>query len=474
LITSTDNDFATTGDNSAPIGGLTFTPSASQIAISGLSQVITTGTNYFLVVDIDPAVTGATSNIQPSLGASNVIVSSGGTSGSAVGTNYSFSVATLTFTEITPGTAPVMNGTILGAGSTLQVLTGFMVTSNGTQQATSIGFNYTGLSGQISPNEYLYRSSTAGAIGSLVATDNTPDGTFISLSETIDTTPAYFYLVVDISNSVTQATGSLTVAPTEANVTVTSGNKNAFSINRVFTFGTSQQSNIIFTVSASSPLNYRNIQLAAIHDTDLSKSHRLGTFQVQDGGGAADSDNKATSITSIRIQISNFANIRTVALFDDDAGPSEISGTETPINGVGTGIITFTPTNPIRTASDGGVFNFIVRATFMSAVTDNQAMIVTIDSVVSENGYSGFASPNAGGANSSSGTNHSILVTATKLILSPGVSPTTQGVGGTFGFTIKAVDGKSGRNCQRWSWVTGRRWSKNTQLGHLCSCRRVN
>src|SRR5882757_8880859 len=55
LVKSTDANFATGGDNST-VGGLTFTPSATQVAITGLSEVITAGSNYFLRADVNAAV----------------------------------------------------------------------------------------------------------------------------------------------------------------------------------------------------------------------------------------------------------------------------------------------------------------------------------------------------------------------------------------------------------------------------------
>lgn len=137
LITSTDASYATAGDNSAPIGGLTFTPSASEVAITGLSQNITsTGTNYFLVVDVEAGVTGATPPVQPSLAAGNITITTGGgiATGSATGTNYSFGTATATFAQLTAGIA----ASPLSASAANQAVIGFSASSNSTQSFTAI------------------------------------------------------------------------------------------------------------------------------------------------------------------------------------------------------------------------------------------------------------------------------------------------------------------------------------------------
>src|SRR6267378_3560607 len=54
LVKSTDADFATGGDNITIAAGITFTPSATQVAITGLAQVITSGSNYLLRADVNP------------------------------------------------------------------------------------------------------------------------------------------------------------------------------------------------------------------------------------------------------------------------------------------------------------------------------------------------------------------------------------------------------------------------------------
>ncbi len=435
LVTSTDASYATSGDNSAPIGGLTFTPSASQVAITGLSQVITSGTNYFLVVDVDPSVTGGTTAVLPSLTAANVTITTGGgvATGTATGTNYSFGLATATFTEITVGTAPVISSNVLSAGSTTQVLTGFAVTSNGTQQITSIGFNYTGLASQFT-DEYLYRSTVAGSIGTQVASDNSPDGNFGSLTETINGTTVYFYLVVDVANSVNSGTASVTTAPTQANITVAAGNKNTLSISRTFTFATSQNSNIILNGGTTDNIDY----ITKRTGTPLSSGNSvtLATFRIQDGGGSSDLDNASTTLTALQIQLTNFAMVRRVALFD---GSSIIAGTQQDVS---SGTITFSGLS--LTASDNNNKDFTVRATFQNSVTDNAIVDVTIQSASAGSSGSGFASGNAGGASSTSEPSvdaNKIEVAASALAFTG--NPSNTAINTNFGLILQAKDAQN-------------------------------
>ena len=90
LYKSTDNDYSTSGDNTlvASASGVT----ASEIQFTGLTESLsTTAKNFFVVADIDLAVTGATANVQPSFNQSNITVSAGTiTNNTITGTDYSF------------------------------------------------------------------------------------------------------------------------------------------------------------------------------------------------------------------------------------------------------------------------------------------------------------------------------------------------------------------------------------------------
>ena len=90
MVRSSDNIYATTGDNTL-ITGLTFTPSSSQVVITGLTESISSLKNYFLVGDASAGINGANSPIQFSISQADVVVNLGFViSTSIVSTNYSF------------------------------------------------------------------------------------------------------------------------------------------------------------------------------------------------------------------------------------------------------------------------------------------------------------------------------------------------------------------------------------------------
>ncbi len=449
LMTSTDASYATGGDNTL-IGGLTFTPSATEVVITGLSQNITaTGTNYFLVVDVDASVTGATTAVRPSLAAGNITITTGGgvATGSAIGTNYSFGTATATFAQLTAGIA----ASPLSAGATDQAIIGFSASSNSTQTFTAINILVSSNPASKWGSYTLVQStdadfSTTGdntTISGLTITPSASQITITGLTETLNSTAKNYFLVVTINAGVTSSTGAIQPSFTQTNVTVTGSINSVTVTGTSYSFNASQLSDIIFTGGSGLGLNYRLRQATSINNTDLNGSFNLGKFQLRDGGGTTDGDNKASSITSITLQITNPANIRQIALFNEVNGQgsdnTEIAGTEQTMPGSGT--VVFTPSTPIRTLTDGGNWNFMVRVTFNSTVTDNQPMVITVNSVTGETGYSGFAAADGGNANSSAGSNHTILVTASKFKFNPAV-PTTSPRSVNFGpVTIVAVDG---------------------------------
>lgn len=361
------------------------------------------------------------------------------TTGFATGSATTLDIAA-TFTPIAGGTAPVPTSTVLSAGLNLQVLTGFSVTSEGTQVIDDIGFNYTGLSGQFT-NEYLYRSTTAGTIGTQLLSDNSPDGNFNLASvaggdKTINSTPVYYYLVVDVVNSATSATASVTVNPTQANINVASGIVNAFSINRSFTFTTSQLSDITLTGGTTASINYRNYVANSINN-DQSNSVTLADFKIRDGGASNDPDDKGMSVTSIQVQVTNAQNLRQIALFDDVAD-TEIAGTEQAVVGTGTLTITFTPTTPIS-IGDNGSFDINVRGTFKSVVTDKQSLQISIAAATATTtALSGFSPVGGWASTQTLNSTNIIAVTASKLVFV--ANPPATPINTNFSLTVRAVD----------------------------------
>jgi hypothetical protein len=203
-----------------------------------------------------------------------------------------------------------------------------------------------------------------------------------------------------------------------------------FTMDSDITFSSS--SDIVFASSGTTAsIAYADFQDATTNDNQ-SNSITLADFTLRDGGSSNDADNKATHLTSLTISISNFANVRRVALFNDDTD-TEIHGTE---QNVTSGTVVFTPSLSIIAADDGD-FNLNVRATFNSTVVDNQFIQITVTSATVNTSGSGFATLNAGGATTGGATNQ-IEVTASKLKF--GAIPTGVLVSSPFSITVTAVD----------------------------------
>ncbi len=340
----------------------------------------------------------------------------------------------MTFNEIPGGTPPVISGTVLGAGLAGQVIAGFSVTSEGTQIITDLQIQYSGADPNVVySDEYLYRSTTAGTLGTQIASDGTPDGNFnwgsIAVADrTISSTPVYYYLVVDVDNNVTSATASSSVALSQANVSVDNGIVNTFSINKPFTFNTSQLSNIILNGGTTTSIPY-----IGHRQNDVTNSKpSLATFRIQDGGGATDGDNKSTTLTALTIQITNHTNLRRVALYD---GGTEIGGTDQLVS---SSTVNFTGLS--LTANDGNTKDFTLRVTFQdNPVVDKQQVHVTITNATAAATGSGFAATNAGGASSSSAAPTNIIEVVADRFTNTGNPPNTP-INTNFPFTVRAVD----------------------------------
>jgi hypothetical protein len=343
----------------------------------------------------------------------------------------------LTVTPIPPGTGVVPSSSVLLAGSTTQVLAGFAVSSSGSQTITQFDFNYAPSSSIV--NEYLYKNTVAGTLAgaTIVNTDGTPDGTFdnaATLTEAITSTPVYYYLVVDVANSVTSGTTPITVNPTQANITVTSGSVNAFSINRTFTFSTSQNSTIVLNGGTTNDIDY--ISKRTGNPLTNGNSVSLATFRIRDGGGASDGDDKPTILTQLIINIpANHTMVRRVALFD---GGSIVAGTQQDVTG---STITFSGLT-LSTTNDGSTEtqDFTIRATFQNIVTDNARIDVTITGATASASGSGFASFGATTTGVAAPANQ-IEVTASALSLFGNPSSTT--IATNFPLFLRAIDSQT-------------------------------
>jgi hypothetical protein len=439
------------------VGTPSYNAGTKTLTVTGIGVGLSSSQNFSLLANV--LSTAATSSQTISLSTADVTVTGGGTVNAFTTVTNTLNVTALTATlaQITAGTAPVTSSTILNAGATAQVLTGFSVSSTGTQQITAINFNLSGLGSQLT-NINLYKSSSAGTVGSSIATN--ASGNFTGLTENVSTT-VYYYLVADIAQSVTSNTGttpSVTTAPTEANVTFSTGTKNTMSISRTFTFNSSQLSSITLNGGTSTNIAYGSFLDTGDNDINGSgESKNIATFRIIDP--ANDPDNLGTTLTDLTISISNSTNIDRIVLFD--AGTNlEIAGTD----------VACTPTviyNGLSlTANDNGGSNgtkdFTVRVSFKSKVNDNDNIQVTILSATASNLGSGFAAANAGGATTGGGVND-IVVTATKLIFVDGLNQPYTGplsvtpspnIGSSFSATVWAADGLNNRDQNQTSSIT--------------------
>ena len=195
---------------------------------------------------------------------------------------------------------------------------------------------------------------------------------------------------------------------------------------------TSYLSDIIHDTGFTSPANidYAGHQAGNVTDSD---SVAVARFTIRDGGGAADADGLDTTLTNITFGITNWANLRKLAVYDA-VGTVEIQ--EAAVNSAS---VPFTGLSGLS-AADNGSQNFVLRATFNDPVTDNQQFSFTITSATAGGSGSGFAAADAGGAvSSTAGDDNRIEVTATRMVFT--IQPTNTAAGSNIsGFAVSAYD----------------------------------
>lgn len=463
LVKSVDANFASTGDNST-VGGLTFTPSATQVAITGLTEALTTtASNYFLVVDVNPAVTGT---IQASLPNTQVTVGSGVVAGSATGTNYSFAPLTATLSSLNAGANNVA-ASPLGAGTTGRAVFGFALASNGTQTVSQINVQLVGGNpsgrwsnfGLVSSTDTDFATSgnnTVVPTSSINVTGVAPFEVQITPTTPIDiSTARNLFLVADINPGVTSATASLQATLATANFTVSAGTKTGSSTGTAYSFNTSQSTTI--TVDYDGQVGPGFIDLGDYNKQSSSglttgNSEKIFGISIND----ADPDSHATNVTSLTFQLSNFANLNAIALFD---GTTVVPGTELIVasNIVGNQI-----TFPVSiTVGDNSSKIIDVYVTFAPTVTDNQFINVSLTSAIASTAGSGFGTL---GTIQSDPAKNKINVVATEMQftnITAGILPAVD-----FGLTVRATDNLGNRDLDMTGNVT---LSKQSGPGTLSS-----
>jgi hypothetical protein len=436
-------------NGAATVGTPSYNAGTNTLTVSGIGVNLGTSQGFTLLADVLSSAPASSQTLSLSTG--GVTVTGGGSVNAFTTATKTLNITGLaaTLSEITAGTTPVMASTVLSAGATTRVLTGFSVSSSGTQQITAINFNISGLGSQLT-NVALYKSSSAGSVGSSIATNAA--GNFTGLTENVSTT-VYYYLVADISNTVTSAAASITVAPTEANVTFSSGSKNTLAISRTFTFNSSQLSTITLNGGTSATIDYTLFLDAGDNDIDnTTDSKNIATLRIND---PADADNLGTTLTDLTLTIGNYANLDRISLFDGNSGSnSEITIADQSVT---SGTVVFSGLS--LTAGDGSTKDFTVRVSFKTAVTDNDIVQVTVASATAANTGSGFAAANAGGATTGGATNKVIVSTSKLIFVDPlnlppagslyrgPISATPNGnLGSTFSATAWTVDAYNNHN----------------------------
>ncbi len=198
----------------------------------------------------------------------------------------------------------------------------------------------------------------------------------------------------------------------------------------------STSSDIIRNSTFSEPTN---IAYTSYQETNLtSTSLEVARFDMRDGGGTADGDALGTTLSAITFSLSNWANVRRVALYDGTTEIAELA--------VSSGSLVFSSIAGLS-AVDGNSKTFSLRASFNASVTDNQQIQFTIGSATADAAGSVFAAANAGGSASSiSGDANRIEVIADRLGYFQQVSNSVQNGTMSPAVTVEAKDVNNNRD----------------------------
>jgi hypothetical protein len=234
LYRSTSNTFSV--GTATPVSGATIAFSTYQhapgIAISGLSQSITTTpVYYFIVADFNQTSGVLPANLQLSFSTSqtNAIVQSVpnvaniAAPSNISGTTFTFQNPVYTFTSANTSGNGITSGTIISS-QTGVVLFGFGLSSN--VSTTVSGFNLNSSSTQSALNGYLgngklYRSTSStfsiGTATQVTATvafngSHTPGVSISGLSESITSTTVYYFIVGDFNQTSGTLPANLTLS----------------------------------------------------------------------------------------------------------------------------------------------------------------------------------------------------------------------------------------------------------------------
>lgn len=193
--------------------------------------------------------------------------------------------------------------------------------------------------------------------------------------------------------------------------------------------GISNESNIVIASAWSEPQNIDYTLYSASSGLTISNAIEVARFTIQDGGDdLTDADLHSTVLADIEFQINHADNIQALAVFDGSTNIAETTSvaSSTTYNGL------------TLAAGDEGTKDFSLYATFKTTVTDNDNLWFNITAASAEATGSGFADPDAGGADTdNTGNNNKIVVTATMLAHT---APGTVVINQDFPITFDATD----------------------------------
>ena len=245
-------------------------------------------------------------------------------------------------------------------------------------------------------------SNTSTTPGGSLSTLNNPTGNF---SAGVFTFPNNFQFTTDgtgITISISTATYD--------------GTPSASPVSNSFDIITSNESNLTLASGfvPSTTIEYINYTSSDI--TGSANAFELARLSINDGGTSAppftDVDGASTVLDEIEFTLTNFNNIKRIALYETD-GTTEIA--ELP---GGTSTVTFTSLAASLIAPDNSSKEFSVYVTFDETnVTDKNNLQLTVSSIT-PGGGSGFADPIAGGGAQTSPTANNLNVTATQYAFS--------------------------------------------------------
>ncbi len=251
---------------------------------------------------------------------------------------------------------------------------------------------------------------------------------------TVASTTIYTRMVAGLSQAGSPYSGNISCTTPDGNGGTVTEN---VAVDGTVTY--SNQSDIVANAGFSYSVNIPYVNFQDDPITNTSGSVGVFKFDIRDGGGSADADNKGTELTDITFSVgaTHGSYIRSAALFAGNAMKAN-----QPTIDTNAGTISFTNLSGADfTAPDDGVKSFTLRVSFATTVTDNEQLQFTITSATANSNGSVFATADAGGAQSSvTGDKNRIEVVADRLAF--GQQPTNTNTNATMipPVTVKGVD----------------------------------